>query len=108
MSTEMNLKPIVTCLFSHSIRSASHNSFEKIFYKIFIECILLRDQTNLIVVFHLRNSKNVYSFKCLLIITTCFDHPTGHHQVIQCCNHFKLTHGSIFTNVYVYYLCWIN
>jgi hypothetical protein len=39
--------------------------------------------TNLIAVFRLRNSKNVYPLNCLLIITTCFAYPTGHHQVIQ-------------------------
>jgi hypothetical protein len=55
---------------------------------IFIVCILLRDQTNPIVIFRLRNSKTVYPFNCSLIITTRFDHPTGHHQVIQYCNWF--------------------
>jgi hypothetical protein len=31
---------------------------------IFIECILLRDQTNLIAVFRLHNSKNVHPLNC--------------------------------------------
>jgi hypothetical protein len=48
----------------------------------FIECIPLRDQTNLIAMFLLRDSKNVYPFNYLLRISTCFDHPTGHHQMI--------------------------
>jgi hypothetical protein len=42
-----------------------------------IECVLLRDQTDLIAEFCLRDSKIVYPFNCLLIITTCFDHKTG-------------------------------
>jgi hypothetical protein len=50
---------------------------------------------NLIAVFRLHSSKNVYAFNCLLKITTCFDHPTGHHQVTEWlkvffnCNHFN-------------------
>jgi hypothetical protein len=55
----------------------------KMFKQIFMECILLCHQTDLISVFYVRSSKNVYPYNCLLKITTCFDHPTGHHQVIQ-------------------------
>jgi hypothetical protein len=52
---------------------------------IFIEYILLRDRTNLIAVFGLRNSKNVYPLNSTisLKIATYFDHPTGHHQMVQ-------------------------
>jgi preprotein translocase subunit Sec63 len=77
----------VTWLFSlpdiTSFQFRMQNAKSQVLPKILIERILLRDQINLTIVFRLHNRKNVYSFNCLLNITTCFGHPAGHCQVIQ-------------------------
>jgi hypothetical protein len=42
---------------------------------IFIECILLRDQTNQLIVYCLTQLREIYNIQFVLLkITTCFDH----------------------------------
>jgi hypothetical protein len=44
-------------------------------WTIFIECILLRDQTDWLIVYHLMQLREIYNKQFVLLkITTCFDH----------------------------------
>jgi hypothetical protein len=61
------------------INAVCLNHFYMVGWIIYFLSLQVSICTNLIAMFSLCNSKNIYTFNCLLKIATCFDHPTGHH-----------------------------